>query len=486
MVDGNIRALAERRSYDAVVVGAGPNGLSAAITLAQAGRSVLVVEANETVGGAARSAELTLPGFVHDLGSAIHPLAAASPFFRDLQLQQHGLEWVHPDAPLAHPLDNGTAVLLERSVQTTAHALDVDRHAYLRLMEPVVESWQAIAPVVQGPLRPPRHPLAAARFGALAARPATMLARQVFEGERARALFAGNAAHSLLSLDAPITSGFGLTLGVLGHVVGWPFPRGGAQQIADALAVCLRGLGGEIITGSRAGRLEDLPPSRAVLCDLGPKGLLQIAGHLLPSRFKRTLERYRYGPGAFKLDWALDGPIPWKAWECRRAGTVHLGGALDEIADGEREVARGGHPERPFVLLAQQSLFDSSRAPDGRHTAWAYCHVPNSSTVDMTARVERQVERFAPGFRDRVLGRAVSTPADLEQMNANLVGGDVNGGMQDLIQLFARPRLRHVPYKTPVPGLYICSASTPPGGGVHGLCGYFAAKAALRYSFGEH
>ncbi len=484
-MSAHVREQAGRGRYDAVVVGAGPNGLSAAITLAQAGRSVLVVEANTTVGGGARSAEITLPGFVHDLGSAIHPLAVSSPVFSQLPLHEHGLEWVHPDAPLAHPLDGATVALLERSVRDTASTLGGDEGAYERLMAPVVASWSDVAPVVQGPLRPPRHPFAAARFGVLALRPATMLARQVFKGERAQALFAGNGAHSLLPLEALATSGFGLTLSALAHVVGWPFPRGGAQKISDALASCLRELGGEIVVGVRVERLEDLPTSRVVLCDLGPKGLLQVAGHLMPSSFRRTLERYRYGPGAFKLDWALDGPIPWAAPECARAGTVHVGGTLEEIAAGERQVARGGHPERPFVLLAQQSLFDPSRAPAGKHTAWAYCHVPNGSTVDMTETIERQVERYAPGFRDRIIGRAVSSPADLERMNANLVGGDVNGGLQDVRQLFARPWLRHVPYKTPVPGLYICSASTPPGGGVHGICGSFAARTALRYSFGD-
>jgi len=478
-----IREMTSRPCYDAVVVGAGPNGLSAAITLAQAGRSVLVVEAEESVGGGARSGELTLPGYVHDLGSAIHPLGAASPFFNSLSLAEHGLEWVHPDAPLAHPLDGGIAAVLERSVDETGYTLGPDAAAYRRLLGPLVAAWDDIAPVLQGPLGVPRHPIALARFGVLALRPATMLARSVFDGERARALLAGNGAHSLLALEQPITGAFALTLAALGHVVGWPFPRGGAQKIADALAWRLGELGGEIVTGARVSSLDELPPSRVILCDLTPNGLLKVAGSRIPPGFRRKMEGYRWGLGAFKVDWALDGPIPWSASDCLRAGTVHVGGTMEEIALGERTTWNGGHAERPFVLLAQQTLFDATRAPEGKHTAWAYCHVPNGSTFDMTERIEAQVERFAPGFRDRILARSISPPVELERQNANLVGGDVNGGIQDIRQLFTRPRAHHVPYATPVPGLYLCSSSTPPGGGVHGMCGYFAARAALRYSF---
>ncbi|MDQ3327070.1 MAG: NAD(P)/FAD-dependent oxidoreductase [Chloroflexota bacterium] len=483
LLSAAIREMTSQPRYDAVVVGAGPNGLSAAITLAQAGRSVVLVEAEETVGGGARSGELTLPGYVHDLGSAIHPLGAASPFFNSLPLARHGLEWIHPDAPVAHPLDGTVAAILERSIEETGRTLGPDSAAYRRLMEPLVEGWEDIAPVLQGPLAPPHHPITLARFGVLAIRPATMLARSVFQGARARAFLAGNGAHSLLALEQPITGAFALTLATLGHVIGWPFPRGGAQKIADALASYLTDLGGEIVTGARVTSLDALPPSRVVICDLTPRGLLEVAGSRMPTAFRRKMEGYRWGFGAFKLDWALDGPIPWSASECLRAGTVHVGGSLEEIALSERTTWHGGHSERPFVLLAQQTLFDASRAPKGKHTAWAYCHVPNGSTFDMTERIEAQVERFAPGFRHRILARCVTPPAALERQNANLIGGDVNGGIQDIRQLFTRPRAHHVPYATPVPGLYLCSSSTPPGGGVHGMCGHFAARAALRYSF---
>ena len=482
-MNSSIREVTRQSRYDAVVVGAGPNGLSAAITLAQAGRSVVLFEAEDTVGGGARSGELTLPGYIHDLGSAIHPLGAASPFFNSLPLARHGLEWIQPDTPLAHPLDGGSAAVIERTIEETGRTLEPDADSYRRLLVPLIERWGEISPALQGPLALPRHPFALARFGALAIRPATMLARSVFEGEKARALLAGNGAHSLLALEQPITGAFALTLALLGHVVGWPYPRGGAQKIADALAAHLIELGGEIVTGTRVTSLDDLPLSRVVLCDLTPRGLLELAGSRMPSAFRRKMTGYRWGFGAFKLDWALDGPIPWSAPECLRAGTIHVGGSLEEIARSERIAWQGGHSERPFVLLAQQTLFDSSRAPYGKHTAWAYCHVPNGSTFDMTERIEAQVERFAPGFRDRILARCVSPPAALERQNANLVGGDVNGGIQDIRQLFTRPRAYHVPYATPVPGLYICSSSTPPGGGVHGMCGHFAARAALRYSF---
>ncbi|MDP9379212.1 MAG: NAD(P)/FAD-dependent oxidoreductase [Chloroflexota bacterium] len=479
-----IRERAGRGSYDAVVVGAGPNGLTAALRLAQADLSVLVLEANESIGGGARSSELTLPGFVHDLGSAIHPLAAASPFFSTLPLREHGLEWVHPPAPLVHPLDGGTAAVMERSVEATSELLGGrDGETYHRLFGVLTEQWEKLAPTLLGPPRPTPHLLALARFGVLAIRPATMLARGLFQGEAARALFAGNAAHSVLPIEQPITSAFGLLLAMAGHTVGWPLARGGSQRVADALAGYLRFLGGEILTHARVEALRDLPPSRVVLCDMTPQQLVRMAADMLPAGYRRKLERYRYGPGAFKLDWALGGPIPWQAQECVRAGTVHLGGTLEEIAASERAMARGEHSERPFVLLAQQSLFDPTRAPEGRQTAWAYCHVPNGSTFDMTERIEAQVERFAPGFRERILARCVTPPAGLERQNANLIGGDIGGGAQDFWQFFARPRAHHVPYATPVPGLYLCSSSTPPGGGVHGMCGYHAAHAALRYSF---
>jgi len=468
-------------AYDAIVVGSGPNGLAAAITLARAGRSVLVREEQETVGGGTRSAELTLPGFVHDVCSAVHPLALGSPFFRSLPLAEHGLEFVHPSAPLAHPLESGEAVLLERSLEETAAGLGGDARAYRRLLGPVVESWSRLEEAILRPLLSvPRHPLALARFGLAAIRPASGLARSAFSGERARALFAGAAAHSIQPLERPATSSFGLVLLALGHVHGWPVVRGGSQRIADALASYLRSLGGEIETAAPVESLAALPPARAILCDVTPRELARLAGDRLPARYRRALERYRYGPGVFKLDYALDGPIPWAAPECSRAGTVHLGGTLAEVAASERAPERGEHAERPYVLLAQPTLFDPGRAPEGKHTAWAYCHVPNGSSVDMTEQIEAQIERFAPGFRGRILARSALGPAGLEQRNRNCVGGDINGGSAALRQLVARPALRRVPYATPVEGLYLCSSSTPPGGGVHGMCGFLAARALLR------
>jgi len=465
-------------AYDAVVIGSGPNGLAAAITLARAGRSVLVLEANETIGGCARSDALTLPGFIHDLGSAIHPLAVSSPFFRTLPLEDYGLAWVQPPAPLAHPFDDGTATLLERSIAATCETLGADGAAYNKLMKPLTRNWHKLEDELLRPFRLPHHPIALARFGLRAIRSARGLAKSRFKGERARALFAGLAAHSMLPLDLMATAAFGLMLGITGHKIGWPLPRGGAQQITDALAAHLRALGGEIRTRVRVESIDELPRARAVLCDVTPRQLLRMAGAHLPASYRRKLEGYRYGLAAFKMDWALDGPIPWRAQECLRAGTVHLGGTLEEIAASEETAWRGRHAERPFVLLAQPSLFDETRAPTGKHTVWAYCHVPNGSTFDMTERIENQIERFAPGFRARVLARHVMSPAELERKNANLVGGDINGGVQDIRQLFTRPTLRL--YSTPTKGLYICSSSTPPGGGVHGLCGYFAAQRVLR------
>ena len=428
----------------------------------------------------ARLERPTLPGFVHDICSAIHPLAVGSPFLSTLPLSEHGLEWIHPLAPLAHPFDDGTAALLERSVEATCETIGDDASAYRKLMAPLVADWDKLAVELLGPLRPPRHPLALARFGLRAIRSARGLAEAVFRGERARALFAGTAAHSILPLERSLTAGVSLVLGISGHAVGWPMPRGGSQRISDALASYLRSLGGEIVTLTPVESVDELKPSRVILLDLTPRQLLRIADHRLPTRYRRKLQRYRYGPGVFKVDWALEGPIPWKATECARAGTVHLGGTIEEIAAAEGAVWKGQHPERPFVLLAQQSLFDPTRAPEGKHTAWAYCHVPNGSTFDMTDRIERQIERFAPGFRDLILGRSTMSPEGLEEYNANYVGGDIIGGVQDLRQHFARPTLSLSPYVTPARGLYICSSSTPPGGGVHGMCGYFAARAALR------
>jgi len=468
-------------SYDAVVVGAGPNGLAAAITLAEAGRAVAVFEAEAECGGGARSAELTLPGFVHDLCSAVHPLAIASPFFRQLPLADYGLEWIQPPAPVAHPFDDGSAVVLERSLAATAAGLGADGAAYRRLFEPMTRNWERLLPDFLAPPRLPNHPFALAGFGTRALRSARGLAEKHFHGAPARALFAGLAAHAMLPLEYSLTAGFALVLGAAGHAVGWPVPRGGAQKIADALVAHLRALGGEIVTGRRIESLDELPESRVVLCDVTPRQLVKIAGKNLPAAFRARLARYRYGMGVFKVDWALDAPIPWKSDACRRAGTVHLGGTLEEIAESERAAWEGRSCARPFVLLAQPSLFDPARAPAGKHTVWSYCHVPHASTEEMTAKIAAQIERFAPGFGGRVLARRIHAPADLERRNANLVGGDINGGAATLGQFFLRPTPRL--YATPVKGLYLCSAATPPGGGVHGMCGYFAAKKALKDLF---
>jgi len=466
---------------DAVVVGAGPNGLAAAIELARAGRSVLVLERAGVVGGGTRTAELTLPGFRHDVCSAIHPLAAGSPFLRSLALHRFGLELLEPPVQAAHPLDDGSAVAVHRSVDQTAAGLGIDAAAYASLIGPLAREWDALAEIVLGPPRLPRHPALAARFGLSGLQPADVLARRVFGGERARALLAGMAAHSIQPLSAPGTAAFGLVLLALAHATGWPVARGGSAAIASALRACLEALGGELETGREVRSLRDLPPARAVLFDLTPRQLLSICGPGdLPSSYRRALARFRYGPGAFKLDYALSGPVPWQAAECRAAGTVHLGGTLAEISASEAAVAAGRHPERPYVLVAQPAVIDPSRAPGGGHTLWAYCHVPNGSSADMTAAIEAQIERFAPGFADLVLARAARGPAQLEADNPNYVGGDINAGAATLRQTLARPVVRLNPYATPNRALFVCSASTPPGGGVHGMCGYHAARAALR------
>jgi phytoene dehydrogenase-like protein len=471
--------------YDAVVVGSGPNGLAAAITLARAGHSVLILEANSTIGGGARSAELTLPGFVHDVCSAVHPLAAGSPFFKTLPLERFGLQWIQPDIPLAHPLDDGTAACLHRDVDLTAEQLSSDSRVYRRLMKPLARDWEKLADeFLQPMLHLPRHPMALARFGIPAICPTTFLAKSFFRHEPARALFAGIAAHSFLPLEAPVSSAFALVLALAGHAVGWPIPRGGSQQIANALAAYLHELGGQIQVNRPIENLDELPKSRAILLDVSVWQFLRIAGQRLPSRYRRRLESFRHAPGIFKIDYALSSPIPWKAEACRHAGTVHLGGSMDETAAAERDVARRKIPELPFVLVAQQSLFDETRAPRGQHTLWTYCHVPFNYDADMTDRIESQIERFAPGFRDCILERHKMGAAELEKLNPNLAGGDINGGAANLMQLIARPVFSPTPYRTPLPGVYLCSASTPPGGGVHGMCGYNAARAALREVFG--
>lgn len=469
-------------TYDAVVVGSGPNGLAAAIELARAGARVTVIEAEDTLGGGTRTAALTLPGFRHDLCSAVHPMAVATSYLPSLPLEKFGLEWIQPPLPLAHPLDDGGAVVLERSLEATAQHLGRDARAYRQMLRFVVKHFSAIEADFFRPVRFPRHPLVAARFGMAAQQPALRLARWGTRTRELQALLAGLAAHSVLPLEETASSAIALVLAAAGHRAGWPLPRGGSQAIADAMAAYLLSLGGEIETGRRVASLAALPPSRVVLCDTSPQGLIEISDGRLPLRYRRRLERFPRAAGVFKLDWALNAPIPWRAQECAQAGTVHLGGTLEEIAASERAAcARGaGAPApKPFVLLSQPSLFDPSRAPAGKHTAWAYCHVPNGWRGDMTAAIEAQVERFAPGFGACILARSARGPQALEQHNANLLGGDITGGRNGLMQVLRRPAWRA--YTTPVAGVYLCSASTPPGGGVHGLCGHHAARRALRY-----
>jgi phytoene dehydrogenase-like protein len=463
-------------SLDAIVVGSGPNGLAAAIALAKAGRSVRVYEAEATVGGAVRSAELTEPGFVHDTCSTVHALALVSPFLKSLPLAAHGLSFAHPEAPVAHPLDDGTAVVVRRSLDETADSLGADGRAYRRLFRPFVDRSDDLMEALLAPPRL-RHPLLLARFGRSAIRSASGLARSCFSNERTRAMFAGVAAHSMVPLDKAATAGYGLGLLTAAHAVGWPVARGGSGELSRALAAYLVSLGGENVAGTRVEALGGLPPARVVLCDVTPRQFLALAGNAANPRYRRRLARYRYGPGVFKMDWALSRPVPWKAHDCATAGTIHIGGSEPEIAHGEHESWNGRHADRPYAIVVQPTLFDPTRAPRGMHTLWAYCHVPNGSTVDMRARIEQQIERFAPGFRERVIAASVMRPADIERHNANLVGGDIGAGITDLRQFVARPTL--TTYSTPVRGLYLCSASTPPGVGVHGMCGYHAAHRAL-------
>jgi phytoene dehydrogenase-like protein len=477
---------ADRPHYDAVIVGSGPNGLAAALVLASAGLSVLVLERAPEIGGGTRTAERTLPGFLHDVCSSVHPLAAAGPLFPRLGLEQHGLSWCEPTYAFAHPLDGGRAVVVSRDIRATAERFGTDARAYMRLFEPLARDFATLADVTLGPARVPRlgdlPPLA--RFGVRALRSARGLARAVFRTEEARAAFAGLSAHAILPLERSPSAAFGLVLGAAAHAAGWPVARGGSGRIADALAARIRALGGAIKTGVAVRSLGDLPPSRVVLLDITPRQFVSMASAKLSSRDRARYERFRYGPGVFKVDWALREPIPWSSPECRFAGTVHVGGTLDAIARAERDAFEGRVPESPFLILTQPTVADPTRAPPGQHTAWAYCHVPHGSDVDMTEAIESQIERFAPGFRDVVLARRTMAPADLEKYNPNYVGGDIGGGAATLGQLYTRPIARLVPYRTPLDGVFLCSSSTPPGGGVHGMCGFWAARAALRYLAG--
>jgi phytoene dehydrogenase-like protein len=461
----------------ACVIGSGPNGLAAAIALAQHGIAVDVFESEALPGGAARTMELTLPGFQHDFGSAVHPLGAASPFFQSLPLAQYGLEWIESPSVLAHPLDDGTAVLLERDLDAFCNSLGADGPAWKSLVLPVVEHWQQLGPQLLGPVSLlPRHPFRMAAFGLHSLPSANWLVRR-FRSPRTRALFAGLAAHSFLSLDQPLSAGFGLMLAIIAHVAGWPIPRGGSQSLTTALCRHLESLGGTVHTSHPVTSLNDLQGYDLIMCDVTPRQLLRLAGDRFTHPYRRLLEKFRYGPGVFKLDYALSAPVPWTAKECARAATVHLAGTFEDISASEDAVYGGRRSSRPFIIVAQPSLFDPTRAPQGQHVLWAYCHVPNSSTEDMVAQMEDQIERFAPGFRDCVLARNVLTPLTLERMDSNLVGGDIGGGAMDLGQFLSRPTQRL--YSTTDPNIYICSSSTPPGGGVHGMCGYHAAQAAL-------
>lgn len=474
----------KKTDFDAIVVGSGPNGLAAAITLQQQGLSVLLLEGKSTIGGGLRTAELTLPGFLHDICSAIHPLAMASPFFKALPLQDFGLEFIQPPIAAAHPFDDGTAAVLTQSLPETAQLLQKDENNYINLIKSLTKNWETLLPDLLAPLGIPKNPLAFTQFGLNALQPATLLAKR-FTTEAAKGLFAGMAAHSILPLSKLTTSAIGLVLMAAGHANGWGFPQGGSFQIAQALAAYFTSIGGKIETNFYVKSLQQLPSAKAILFDITPQQLLQIAGHSFSSLYQWQLSRFRYGMGVFKIDWALAEPIPFTAEACRQAGTIHIGNTLQEIAASEQATWNGKHPDKPFVLLAQQSLFDPSRAPAGRQVAWGYCHVPNGSKVDMTDAIEQQVERFAPGFRERILARNTMNTSQMELYNPNYIGGDINGGAIDITQLFTRPALRYSPYRTSAKGIYICSSSTPPGGGVHGMCGYHAAQRALKDVFGK-
>jgi phytoene dehydrogenase-like protein len=473
------------KEWDAVVVGSGPNGLAAAITLAKAGLNVLVLEAKETLGGGCRTAELTLPGFLHDICSAIHPMAIASPFFKSLNLERHGLEWARSPIPLAHPLPDGTAVaVLHESLHETAETLGRDGESWRRLFDPFLSNAAALFDETLRPMRGTRHPLLMARFGMAGLRSCQSLIDARFRDPKARALFAGCAAHSFLPLEYAGSASFGLVLALTAHAVGWPCAKGGSQRIIDALVAELRALGATYQTNAEVRSMRDVPESKAVLFDLAPRQISAIADDDLPSAFREQLQKFRQGPGVFKIDWALSEPIPWRNPECGQAATVHVGGTFEQIAESEAAGWTNRPAEKPFVLVAQQSLFDPTRAPAGKHTGWAYCHVPNACETDMTDRIESQIERFAPGFRDIILARHVMRPSDVQSRNATMIGGDISGGANNLSQLLFRPVRRWDPYATPNPRLFICSSSTPPGGGVHGMCGYWSARSALRRNFG--
>lgn len=472
------------QKYDAIIVGSGPNGLAAAITFAQKGLQVLVIEGKDTIGGGTRSLPLTLPGFLHDVCSAVHPLAASSAFFRSLPLERFGLKWAFPPVSLAHPLDGQPAALVYPELEDTAKTLGQDAAAYRRLFQPLLNNWDKLSTDLLGALRIPRHPFLLASFGLLALQSAQGLARRRFSQDSARAIFAGMAAHAMLPLDRFASASFGLVLTLSAHAVGWPVAVGGSQKIADSLAGYLQELGGRIQVGWQVNTLEELPQAKIIMLDVAPNQLLSITGNRLDGLYRRQLQRYRYGPGVFKIDWALDGPIPWKDEDVLKSATVHVGGTLDEISHSEKSIWRGEHPEKPYVLLSQPSLFDRQRAPEGKHTAWAYCHVPSGSKVNMRSRIENQIERFAPGFRERILAANTINAEEFEQYNPNYVGGDINAGVQDIGQFFTRPVIRWNPYSTPIKGIYLCSASTPPGGGVHGMCGMLAAQTALKKELG--
>lgn len=472
-----------KNKYDAVVIGSGPNGLAAAVTIAKAGYSVKIFEAKKTIGGGMRTSELLRPGFFYDICSAIHPMAAASPFLNKLPLKEHGLKWIYPPVSLAHPFDDGSAVLLKNSVEETSQTLGIDSENYKKLMNPLLKNWNKIFKDLLGPLSIPSHPIPFTKFGIKALQSAIGFSNRKFNGKYAKGLFAGLAAHSILPLNEIFTSAIGLVLGIVGHASGWPLPEGGSQKIADSLASYFLSLGGEIETDFEVKSLNDLPKSEIILFDITPRQILKICGDKFSSSYKYQLEKYKYGSAVFKVDWILENPIPFKAKECSLAGTVHIGGTIEEIRESEYLVSKGKHSEKPYIILAQQSLFDKTRSPEGKHVGWAYCHVPNNSNFDMTERIENQIERFAPGFKDSIIDKQTTSAPDFEKYNSNYVGGDINGGMQNWRQLFTRPVISLSPYSTSLKGTYICSSSTPPGGGVHGMCGYHAAKKSLKDVF---